>query len=200
MFNVSFKNNSEDEWEYQCTFDTIEEALAWIENEKDSVAEQFRNRIDESSGSLEQLAHKYQAKIGEALGVLKNFQDESSKYAPTCEHELVTAIENLEVVKEWVDVGVEQGFDGVDFEDVDESEDQDDELKNASPKKFKNDKGSTSELVTGCSKKQVSEMTIQQEIDDPSELLNLLWGQGRDNLRELRDSGVVSNEFLMSMI
>ena len=200
VFNVSFKNNSEDEWEYQCTFDTIEEALAWIENEKDSVAEQFRNRIDESSGSLEQLAHKYQAKIGEALGVLKNFQDESSKYAPTCEHELVTAIENLEVVKEWVDVGVEQGFDGVDFEDVDESEDQDDELKNASPKKFKNDKGSTSELVTGCSKKQVSEMTIQQEIDDPSELLNLLWGQGRDNLRELRDSGVVSNEFLMSMI
>ena len=82
-----------------------------------------------------------------------------------------------------------------------DNEKSDDELKNASPKKFKNDNGSTSELVTGCSKKkQVSEMTIQQEIDDAEQLCEMLWGQGRSNLRELLDSKISSPEGIMSMI
>ena len=82
-----------------------------------------------------------------------------------------------------------------------DNEKSDDELKNASPKKFKNDNGSTSELVTGCSKKkQVSEMTIQQEIDDAEQLCDMLWGQGRSNLRELLDSKISSPEGIMSMI
>ena len=82
-----------------------------------------------------------------------------------------------------------------------DNEKSDDELKNASPKKFKNDNGSTSELVTGCSKKkQVSEMTIQQEIDDAEQLCEMLWGQGRSNLRELLDSKISSSEGIMSMI
>lgn len=299
IFNVFFKLDSEEDWEFQCDFDTREECVDWVKEEIDNVSEQSRNhideskanerssgewvsmdslineeedddefddefepdyhigehviwddpdgeptdgwtitdikqtgdgivyvlnnddgseaevleneiylddnyKIDESSGTLEHLAHKYQSKIGEALGVLKNFQEESSKYAPTCEYELVTAIENLEAVKEWVDVGVEEGFDGVDIEDVDESstdseKKEDDEIKNA-PKKFKNDKGSTSELVTGCSKKQVSEMTIQQDIDDAEQLCEMLWGQGKSNLRELLDSGISSPEGIMSMI
>ena len=159
-------------------------------------------RFDESSGSLEHIAHKYQKKIGEALGVLKNFKDESSEYAPTCEYELDEAIKNLESVKEWVDYGVEEGFDEVDFDDLNESDDNEkngDEIK-STPKKFKNDSGSTSELVTGSKKKQVSEMTIQQDINDAEQLCEMLWGQGKSNLRKLIDSKVASPDEIMSIV
>lgn len=49
-------------------------------------------------------------------------------------------------------------------------------------------------------KQEVTEMTIEQEITDPWKLLDMLWGQGRDNLRELLESGLFDDEFIMQMI
>lgn len=49
-------------------------------------------------------------------------------------------------------------------------------------------------------KQEVTEMTIEQEITDPWKLLEMLWGQGRDNLRELLESELFDDEFVMQMI
>ena len=40
-------------------------------------------------------------------------------------------------------------------------------------------------------------MTIEQEITDPRKLLEMLWGQGRENLRELLESELFDDEFVM---
>lgn len=78
-----------------------------------------------------------------------------------------------------------------------------DEVKGGE-KKFKKD-GETKTLVTGSdkdinNKQEVTEMTIEQEVTDPWKLLELLWGQGRENLRELLESELFDDEFVMQMI
>ena len=80
-----------------------------------------------------------------------------------------------------------------------------DELKDGD-KKYKQD-GETKTLVTGSDKEnntndkqEVTEMTIEQEIDNPWKLSELLWGQGRENLRELLESELFDDEFVMQMI
>ena len=83
--------------------------------------------------------------------------------------------------------------------------DKPDEVKD-DEKKYKQD-GETKTLVTGSDKEnktndkqEVTEMTIEQEITDPRKLLELLWGQGQDNLRELLESELFDDEFVMQMI
>lgn len=49
-------------------------------------------------------------------------------------------------------------------------------------------------------KKEVTEMTIEQEIDNPWKLSEMLWGQGRENLRELLESELFDEDFVMQMI
>ena len=86
-----------------------------------------------------------------------------------------------------------------------EDEQKPDEVKDGE-KKYKQD-GETKTLVTGSdkenntnNKQEVTEMTIEQEITDPWKLLEMLWGQGRDNLRELLESEMFDDEFVMQMI
>ena len=86
-----------------------------------------------------------------------------------------------------------------------EDEQKPDEVKDGE-KKYKQD-GETKTLVTGSdkenntnNKQEVTEMTIEQEIDNPWKLSELLWGQGQDNLRELLESGLFDDEFVMQMI
>ena len=46
----------------------------------------------------------------------------------------------------------------------------------------------------------VSEMTIEQEIDDPWKLWELLWGQGKENLRDLLESELIDEDTLMMIL
>ena len=87
----------------------------------------------------------------------------------------------------------------------DSEKDKPDEVKDGE-KKYKKD-GETKTLVTGSDKEnktndkqEVTEMTIEQEITDPWKLLDMLWGQGRENLRELLESELFDDEFVMQMI
>lgn len=73
-----------------------------------------------------------------------------------------------------------------------------DEVKDGE-KKYKQD-GETKTLVTGSEKQVVSEMTIEQEINDPWKLLNLLWGQGKDNFDELLRSNLFSDDRIMDTL
>ena len=73
-----------------------------------------------------------------------------------------------------------------------------DEIKDGD-KKYKQD-GETKTLVTGSEKKVVSEMTIEQEVDDPWKLVNLLWGQGKENFQELLDSNLFGDDTIMSTL
>lgn len=73
-----------------------------------------------------------------------------------------------------------------------------DELKDGE-KKYKQD-GETKTLVTGGKKNVVSEMTIEQEISDPWKLVNLLWGQGKENFQELLDSDLFDDDTIMSTL
>lgn len=87
---------------------------------------------------------------------------------------------------------------------LDESDEQKPDEVKGGEKKFKKD-GETKTLVTGSDKEinnnqEVTEMTIEQEITDPWKLLELLWGQGRENLRELLESELFDDEFVMQMI
>lgn len=43
-------------------------------------------------------------------------------------------------------------------------------------------------------------MTIEQEINDPWKLLNLLWGQGKDNFDELLRSNLFSDDRIMDTL
>lgn len=64
--------------------------------------------------------------------------------------------------------------------------------------------GDTKTLVTGSddnnNRQKVNEMTIEQEIDNPWKLLDLLWGQGKENLEDLLRADVVDEEYLMQML
>lgn len=71
-----------------------------------------------------------------------------------------------------------------------------DEVKDGE-KKYKQD-GETKTLVTD--KKIVSEMTIEQDVNDPWKLVNLLWGQGKDNFQELLDSNLFSDDRIMDTL
>ena len=74
-----------------------------------------------------------------------------------------------------------------------------DELK-GSDKQFSQD-GETKTLVTGSeTKERVNEMTVEQEIDDPWKLFELLWGQGKDNFRDLLESELIDDDTLMMML
>ena len=73
-----------------------------------------------------------------------------------------------------------------------------DEVKDGD-KKYKQD-GETKTLVTGSEKKVVTEMTIEQEVDDPWKLVNLLWGQGKENFQELLDSNLFGDDTIMSTL
>ena len=87
----------------------------------------------------------------------------------------------------------------------DSEKDKPDEVKDGE-KKYKKD-GETKTLVTGSDKEnktndkqEVTEMTIEQEITDPWKLLDMLWGQGQENLRELLESELFDDKFVMQMI
>jgi len=88
-----------------------------------------------------------------------------------------------------------------------ELEGSSEELKSAEVKdgeKQVTQNGDTKTLVTGSddnnNKQKVNEMTIEQEIDDPWKLSELLWGQGKENLRDLLESELVDEEFLMQCL
>ena len=66
-------------------------------------------------------------------------------------------------------------------------------------KKFKGDDGEVKTL-DNADKKVVSEMTVEQEIDDPWKLSEMMWGQGQENLQELLRSDVVGEEEVMQML
>lgn len=66
-------------------------------------------------------------------------------------------------------------------------------------KKFKGDDGEVKTL-DNADKKVVSEMTVEQEIDDPWKLSEMMWGQGQENLQELLRSDVVDEEEVMQML
>ena len=84
-----------------------------------------------------------------------------------------------------------------------EDEQKPDEVKDGE-KKYKQD-GETKTLVTGSdkennNKKEVTEMTIEQEVVNPWTLVRLMWGQGRENLSELLESELFDEDFVMQMI
>jgi len=62
--------------------------------------------------------------------------------------------------------------------------------------------GETKTLVAGegDNKKPVCEMTIEQEVDDPWKLSEMLWSQGKENLQELLRSELVGEEDIMQML
>ena len=62
--------------------------------------------------------------------------------------------------------------------------------------------GDTKTLVAGegDTKKPVCEMTIEQEIDDPWKLSEMLWSQGKENLEDLLRSELVGEEDIMMML
>lgn len=79
-----------------------------------------------------------------------------------------------------------------------DEESNQDEVKDGE-KKFKGDDGEVKTL-DNADKKVVSEMTIEQEIDDPWKLSEMMWGQGQENLQELLRSDVVDEEEVMQML
>ena len=62
------------------------------------------------------------------------------------------------------------------------------------------DMGISSHEVADPYKKPVCEMTIEQEVDNPWNLAEMLWGQGKENLEELLRSGVVDEDYVMQML
>ena len=79
-----------------------------------------------------------------------------------------------------------------------DEESNQDEVKDGE-KKFKGDDGEVKTL-DNADKKVVSEMTVEQEIDDPWKLSEMMWGQGQENLQELLRSDVVDEEEVMQML
>ena len=73
-----------------------------------------------------------------------------------------------------------------------------DEIKDGE-KKYKQD-GETKTLDFGENKKPVCEMTIEQEVTDPWKLLELLWGQGKENFEELLRSNLFSDDRVMDTL
>ena len=79
-----------------------------------------------------------------------------------------------------------------------EDEQKPDEIKDGE-KKYKQD-GETKTLDFGENKKPVCEMTIEQEVTDPWRLLELLWGQGKENFEELLRSNLFSDDKVMDTL
>ena len=84
----------------------------------------------------------------------------------------------------------------VELEDT--TEQKPDEIKNQD-KTFNAD-GENKQLVAGENKQPVCEMTIEQEVDDPWKLSEMLWSQGKENLQELLRSELVGEEDIMMML
>ena len=106
--------------------------------------------------------------------------------------ELGLDVEKFKETGEFVDPEKPVALEGSD------EEQKPDEIKDGE-KKYKKD-GETKTLVTGSDKQVVNEMTIEQEIDDPWKLLELLWGQGRENFRDLLESELIDDDTLMMML
>ena len=80
------------------------------------------------------------------------------------------------------------------------TEEQKPEEVKSKDKTFNQD-GENKTLVTGEeNNKPVCEMTIEQEIDDPWKLSEMLWSQGKENLEELLRSELVEEEDIMMML
>ena len=79
-----------------------------------------------------------------------------------------------------------------------DEEQRPDEVKGGE-KKYKQD-GETKTLDFGENKKPVCEMTIEQEVTDPWKLLELLWGQGKENFEELLRSNLFSDDRIMDTL
>ena len=78
------------------------------------------------------------------------------------------------------------------------TEQKPDEIKNQD-KTFNAD-GENKQLVAGENKQPVCEMTIEQEVDDPWKLSEMLWSQGKENIQELLRSELVGEEDIMMML
>jgi hypothetical protein len=85
------------------------------------------------------------------------------------------------------------------FVKLEGTDDQKPEEVKSQDKTFNQD-GENKTLVTGEEKKPVCEMTIEQEIDDPWKLSEMLWSQGKENLQELLRSELVGEEDIMMML
>ena len=59
---------------------------------------------------------------------------------------------------------------------------------------------SSHEVADPYNKKPVCEMTVEQEVDDPWKLSEMLWSQGKENLQELLRSELVGEEDIMQML
>lgn len=59
---------------------------------------------------------------------------------------------------------------------------------------------SSHEVADPYKKKPVCEMTIEQEVNDPWKLSEMLWGQGKENLKELLDSNLFSDDRIMGTL
>ena len=59
---------------------------------------------------------------------------------------------------------------------------------------------SSQKVADPYNKKPVCEMTIEQEIDDPWKLSEMLWSQGKENLQDLLRSELVGEEDIMMML
>lgn len=81
------------------------------------------------------------------------------------------------------------------------TDDQKPEEVKSQDKTFNQD-GENKQLVAGegDNKKPVCEMTVEQEIDDPWKLSEMLWSQGKENLEELLRSELVGEEDIMMML
>jgi hypothetical protein len=84
------------------------------------------------------------------------------------------------------------------WEEGTDEEQKPDEVKGGE-KKYKQD-GETKTLDFGENKKPVCEMTIEQEVTDPWKLLELLWGQGKENFEELLRSNLFSDDRVMDTL
>ena len=59
---------------------------------------------------------------------------------------------------------------------------------------------SSHEVADPYNKKPVCEMTVEQEVDDPWKLSEMLWSQGKENLEDLLRSELVGEEDIMQML
>ena len=62
------------------------------------------------------------------------------------------------------------------------------------------DIGVSSHKVADPYRKPVCEMTIEQEVDDPWRLSEMLWGQGKENLQDLLRSDLAGEEEIMQCL
>ena len=133
--------------------------------------------------------------------------DDKKKIADMVEKYLLGNVENWQIdsVSE-----SKEGEDGKFYTEVrlkpkyEEVAENNDEVKSADVKdgeKQVTQDGETKTLVAGEeNKKPVCEMTIEQEIDNPWKLSELLWSQGKENLEELLRSELVGEEEIMQML